>query len=219
MSKTIRILSVLILFFAIYAKAQKKYEATLYFLDGSRKSGKLTEVMDRDSKLIFIENGSKKREKIKAKSLDKVEYINPENSDEPITVELRECVFYTSKTPQTEYCWIKKIHNGEVSAYITYGYDGGIRNAYHYTVTPSYLVNVFFQYKNEKPQLIYFHNSTWTPNKKKIIKRHVHNFFKDICPKLVSDFEEDKIDMKTNTGVLMEYYEKNCNSNQNTSKI
>ncbi len=89
-------------------KRRKNNEATLYFLDGSRKSGKLTEVMDRDSKLIFIENGSKKREKIKAKSLDKVEYINPENSDEPITVELRECVFYTSKTPQNRILLDKK---------------------------------------------------------------------------------------------------------------
>lgn len=213
MSNTIKLFSFLIFLFHFQAKAQK-YDATLYFLDGSTKTGKVSEVMDRDSKLVFIDNNTKKRENIKVRALDKVEYIDP-NSDKPITVELRECVFYTSKKQQTEYCWIKKIHDGVVSAYITYGYDGGVKSVYHYTVTPSYIVNVFFQYKNEKPQLIYFHNSTWTPNKKKIIKRHVRNFFKDICPQLVSDFEEDKIEMGTNTGVLMEYYEKNCNSNQN----
>lgn len=53
----------------------------------------------------------------------------------------------------------------------------------------------------------------WTPNKKQIVRRQVKNFFTDICPQLVSDFNDGKIEIKNNeVKVLIDYYEKNCST-------
>ncbi|MFY7813558.1 MAG: hypothetical protein ACOVRK_00065, partial [Chryseobacterium taeanense] len=83
----------------------------------------------------------------------------------------------------------------------------------HYTVTPSSHEYFLFQYKDEKPQIIYINNSILTLNKKQMLRRMVKNFFKDKCPKLVSDFEVEKIVIKNNNPeVLRQYYEKNCST-------
>ena len=213
MTKIIKLLFFLAITSSFNVKAQQ-FDATLYFLDGSKRTGKADMVSNEETKLAFIENGSKKKEKIKTNLLDKVEYINPKNN-ETITAELKEYIyFFLSDKPKTNFCWMKKINSGEISTYIGYSYDAGVRNAYYYTVKPSELYNFFFQYKNEKPHLIYFDNNIWTPNKKQIVKRQVKNFFTNICPQLVSDFEAEKIVIRNNNPeVLRQYYEKNCSTN------
>lgn len=211
-----RLIGFLMIIFSVSLTAQA-FDATLYFLDGSKRTGKVDMVSNEEPKLAFIENGSKRKEKIKANLLDKVEYINPKNN-EPVIVELREFIYYfLSDKPKSNFGWIKKIStSGDISTYVGYSYDAGVRDAYHYTVKPSELYNFFFQYKDEKPHLIYFDNNTWTPNKKQIVKRQVKNFFTTICPKLVSDFNNDRIEIKNNeVKVLIDYYEKNCSSTNN----
>lgn len=211
-----RLIGFLMMIFSVSLSGQA-FDATLYFLDGSKRIGKADMVSNEEPKLAFIENGSKKKEKIKANLLDKVEYINPKNN-EPVIVELREFIYYfLSDKPKSNFGWIKKIStSGDISTYVGYSYDAGVRDAYHYTVKPSELYNFFFQYKDEKPHLIYFDNSIWTPNKKQIVKRQVKNFFTTICPKLVSDFNNDRIEIKNNeVKVLIDYYEKNCSSTNN----
>lgn len=211
-----RLIGFLMMIFSVSLSAQA-FDATLYFLDGSKRTGKADMVSNEEPKLAFIENGSKKKEKIKANLLDKVEYINPKNN-KPVIVELREFIYYfLSDKPKSNFGWIKKIStSGDISTYVGYSYDAGVRDAYHYTVKPSELYNFFFQYKDEKPHLIYFDNSIWTPNKKQIVKRQVKNFFTTIYPKLVSDFNNDRIEIKNNeVKVLIDYYEKNCSSTNN----
>lgn len=213
-SKIIKLLLVLAITGSFTVKAQQS-DATLYFLDGSKRIGKADIVSNEENKLAFIENGSKKKEKIKVSLLDKVEYINPKNNL-PVTAEYRELIYYfLSDKPKSDYGWIRKIStSGEISTYIAYSYDGGVRDSYLYIVKPSELTNFFFQYKNEKPHLIYFDNSMWTPNKKQVMRRLIKNFFTDICPKLVSDFNDGKIQIKNNdVKVLIDYYEKNCRTN------
>ena len=213
MSKIIKLLFFLAITGSYNVKAQQ-FNATLYFLDGSKRTGKADMVSNEETKLAFIENGSKKKEKIKTNLLDKVEYINPKNND-TITVELKECVyFFLSDKPKTTFCWMKKINSGEISTYVAYAYDGGVNNGYHYSVTPSSHEYFFFQYKNEKPQVIYTNNSIPTLNKKQMLRRQVKNFFTNICPQLVNDFEAQKIVIKNNNPeVLRQYYEKNCSTN------
>ncbi len=213
MLKISKLLTVLVVTVSLNIKAQK-FDAVLYFLDGSKKTGKADMVSNEETKLAFIENGSKKKEKIKINLLDKVEYINL-NNNQSVTAELREFIYYfLSDKPKSNYGWIRKISTSEdISMYVGYSYDAGVRNSYHYTVKPSELYNFFFQYKNEKPHLIYFDNSMWTPNKKQIVRRQVKNFFIDICPQLVSDFNDGKIEIKNNeVKVLIDYYEKNCST-------
>lgn len=213
MTKIIKLLFFLAITSSFNVKAQQ-FDATLYFLDGSKRTGKADMVSNEETKLAFIENGSKKKEKIKTNLLDKVEYMNPKNN-ETITAELKECVyFFLSDKPKTTFCWMKKINSGEISTYVAYAYDGGVNNGYHYSVTPSSHEYFFFQYKNEKPQVIYINNSIPTLNKKQMLRRQIRNFFKDKCPQLVSDFEAEKIVIRNNNPeVLRQYYEKNCSTN------
>lgn len=210
-SKIIKLAAFLNISVSFYIKAQQ-FDATLYFLDGSKRTGKADMVSNEEPKLAFIENGSKK-EKIKATLLDKVEYTNLSNN-QSVTVEFKEFTYYfLSDKPKTGYCWMNKINSGEISTYVAYAFDGGVNNGYHYTVTPSSHEYFFFQYKNEKPQEIYINNSIWTLNKKQMLRRQVKNFFKDKCPKLVSDFEAEKIVIKNNNPeALRKYYNENCST-------
>lgn len=209
-----KLLTVLVVTISFNIKAQQ-FDATLYFLDGSQRTGKADMVSNEEPKLAFIENGSKKKEKIKINLLDKVEYINPENN-QSVTAELKEYTYYfLSEKPKTQYCWMGKVYADEnFTMYTAYGYDGGIMSGNHYTSVPSSVVNYFLQYKNEKPQLIYFDTSILTINKNKILKRHIRKFFSDKCPQLVHDFEEGKIKIKNNNPeILIEYYNENCSTN------
>lgn len=209
-----KLLTVLVVTISFNVKAQQ-FDATLYFLDGSQRTGKADMVSNEEPKLAFIENGSKKKEKIKINVLDKVEYINPENN-QSVTAELKEYTYYfLSEKPKAQYCWMGKVYTDEnFTMYTAYGYDGGIMSGNHYTSVPSSVVNFFLQYKNEKPQLIYFDTSILTINKNKILKRHIRKFFSDKCPQLVHDFEEEKIKIKNNNPeILIEYYNKNCSTN------
>lgn len=209
-----KLLTVLVVTISFNIKAQQ-FDATLYFLDGSQRTGKADMVSNEEPKLAFIENGSKKKEKIKINLLDKVEYINPENN-QSVTAELKEYTYYfLSEKPKTQYCWMGKVYTDEnFIMYTAYGYDGGIMSGNHYTSVPSSVVNYFLQYKNEKPQLIYFDTSILTINKNKILKRHIRKFFSDKCPQLVHDFEEGKIKIKNNNPeILIEYYNENCSTN------
>lgn len=210
--KLFKLLTALVVTFSLNIKAQQ-FDATLYFLDGSKRTGKADMVSNQETKLAFIENGSKKKEKIKVNLLDKVEYINPENK-QSVTAEYKEYIYYfLSDKPKTGYCWMNKIDSGEISTYVAYAFDSGAHNGYHYTVTPSSHEYFLFQYKDEKPQIIYINNSILTLNKKQMLRRMVKNFFKDKCPKLVSDFEVEKIVIKNNNPeVLRQYYEKNCST-------
>ncbi|WP_294237394.1 MULTISPECIES: hypothetical protein [Chryseobacterium] len=212
MLKISKLLTVLVVTVSLNIKAQK-FDAVLYFLDGSKKTGKADMVSNEETKLAFIENGSKKKEKIKIYLLDKVEYINL-NNNQSVTVEFKEFTYYfLSDKPKTGYCWMKKINSGEISTYVAYAFDGGVNNGYHYTVTPSSHEYFFFQYKNEKPQEIYINNSIWTLNKKQMLRRMVRNFFKDKCPKLVSDLEAEKIVITNNNPeALRQYYNENCST-------
>lgn len=212
MLKLSKLLTVLVVAISFHIKAQQ-FDATLYFLDGSKRTGKADMVSNEETKLAFIENGSKKKEKIKFNVLDKVEYTNLSN-DQSVTVEFKEFTYYfLSDKPKTGYCWMNKINSGEISTYVAYAFDGGVHNGYHYTITPSSHEYFFFQYKNEKPQEIYINNSIWTLNKKQMLRRMVNNFFKDKCPKLVSDFEAEKIMIKNNNPeALRQYYDENCNT-------
>lgn len=211
--KMIKLLTVAAIINSLNIKAQQ-FDATLYFLDGSKRIGKADMVSNEETKLAFIENGSKKKEKIKVNLLDKVEYINPENK-QPVTAEYKEYIYYfLSDKPKNSYCWMNKIDSGEISTYVAYAFDSGAHNGYHYTVTPSSHEYFLFQYKDEKPQIIYINNSILTLNKKQMLRRMIKNFFKDKCPKLVSDFEAEKIVIKNNNPeVLRQYYEKNCSTN------
>jgi hypothetical protein len=214
MLKISRLLTVLVVTISFNIKAQQ-FDATLYFLDGSQRTGKADMVSNEEPKLAFIENGSKKKEKIKVNLLDKVEYINPKNN-QSVTAELKEYTYYfLSEKPSTQYCWMSKVYADEnFSMYTAYAYDGGIMHDNHYTSVPSSVVNYFLQYKNEKPQLIYFNTSILTINKNKILKRHIRKFFSDKCPQLVHDFEEGKIKIKNNNPeILIEYYNENCSTN------
>lgn len=209
-----KLLTVLVVTISFNIKAQQ-FDATLYFLDGSQRTGKADMVSNEEPKLAFIENGSKKKEKIKINLLDKVEYINPENN-QPVTAELKEYTYYfLSEKPKTQYCWMGKVYaDGNFIMYTAYAYDGGIMHNNYYTSVPSSVVNYFLQYKNEKPQLIYFDTSILTINKNKILKRHIRKFFSEKCPQLVHDFEEGKIGIKNNNPkILIEYYNKNCSTN------
>lgn len=209
-----KLLTVLVVTISFNLKAQQ-FDATLYFLDGSQRTGKADMVSNEEPKLAFIENGSKKKEKIKINLLDKVEYINPENN-QSVTAELKEYTYYfLSEKPKTQYCWMGKVYTDEnFTMYNAYGYDGGIMSGNHYTSVPASVVNYFLQYKNEKPQLIYFDTSILTINKNKILKRHIRKFFSDKCPQLVHDFEEGKIKIKNNNPeILIEYYNENCSTN------
>ncbi|MGO4708092.1 hypothetical protein AB4Y90_03025 [Chryseobacterium sp. 2TAF14] len=206
-----KIITILFLLFAYNLEAQI-FIAKLHFLDGTVRSGKADAALNGESKLLFKENGSKKKEKIKVQLLDKIEYLDTK-TNETITLELKEFIYYVfSDKPKTEYIWMRKISDGVISTYVSDSFDGGIRNnIYYITVTPSMLTNYFFQYKNEKPVMVYFINSTWTPNKKSLVKRHVKNFFKDKCPQLVSDFESGKLQITDHkVDVLIKYYEENC---------
>ncbi|MBM7417664.1 MULTISPECIES: hypothetical protein [Chryseobacterium] len=206
-----KIISILLLF-SVYSFNAQKYDATLYFLDGTIKNGKADAALNGESKLLFKENNSNKKEKIKVQLLDKVEYLDTKTG-ETITLELKEFNYYVfSDNPKTEYNWMRKISSGDISVYVSDSFDGGIRNnIYYITVTPSMLTNYFFQYKDEKPAMVYFINSTWTPNKKSLVKRHVKNFFKDKCPQLVNDFESEKLQITDHKiDALIKYYEENC---------
>lgn len=210
----IRLIVFLIVIFSLHLHAQT-YDATLFYLDGTKRSGKAAIVNNEEPKLLFIENDSKKKEKINVKLLDKVEYINPKNN-QPVTAVLKEYTYYfLSEKPKTQYSWMSKIYTDEnFSMYTAYAYDGGIMHGNHYTSVPSSLVNYFLQYKDEKPQLIYFNTNLPTINKNKILKRHIRKFFNDKCPELVSDFEAEKIVIKNNNPqILIEYYDKNCSTN------
>lgn len=206
-----KIITILLLFFAYNYNAQS-YTATLYFLDGTIRKGKAEAALNGESKLLFKENDSKKKEKIKVLLLDKIEYLDTK-TNEIITLELKEFEYYVfSDKPKTDYNWMRKISSGDISMYVSDSYDGGIKNnIYYITVTPSSLTNYFFQYKDEKPAMVYFINSTWTPNKKSLVKRHVKNFFKDKCPQLADDFENEKLSITDHkVDVLIKYYEENC---------
>ncbi|MCU7619076.1 hypothetical protein NZ698_18005 [Chryseobacterium sp. PBS4-4] len=219
MKTNLKFLTIILMAFAHHFAAQN-FTATLFYLDGATRKGKADAVLNGETKLLFKDDDTQKKEKIKVQLLDKVEYTD-KKTGEIITLELKEFNYYQgSENEKTEYNWMRKISSGDISTYVSDSYDGGIKNnGYYYTVTPSTLTNYFFQYKNDKPTMIYFINSTWTPNKKNIVKRHVKNFFKDKCPQLVTDFESENLEIKDHkVSVLLEYYEKNCNSNQNTTK-
>ncbi|MFY7843990.1 hypothetical protein [Chryseobacterium gambrini] len=115
MSKIIQLLAFILISVSFNTKAQQ-FDATLYFLDGSKRTGKADMVSNEETKLVFIENGSKKKEKIKMNLLDKVEYINPKNN-QPLTVEYRELIYYfLSDKPKSNYGWIKKTSiSGDIS--------------------------------------------------------------------------------------------------------
>lgn len=129
MSKIIQLFAFIVISVSFSIKAQQ-FDATLYFLDGSKRIGKADMVSNEETKLAFIENGSKKKEKIKINLLDKVEYINPKNN-QPITVEYRELIYYfLSDKPKSNYGWIKKTSiSGDISTYVGYSSDAGVRNA------------------------------------------------------------------------------------------
>lgn len=217
--KNLKFFIVLLLFFASHFEAQK-YTATLYFLDGTTKKGKADGVQNNEPKLLFKDDDTQKKEKIKVQLLEKVDYRDPK-TDEIMTLELKEFNYYQgSDNPKTEYNWMRKISSGDISMYVTESHDAGVKNnGQNYVVIPSSTItNYFLQYKDEKPAMVYFISSTWTPNKNNIVKRHVKNFFKDKCPKLADDFESEKLEIKDHkVNVLLEYYQKNCNPNQNTT--
>lgn len=147
MLKISKLLTVLIVAVSFNIKAQE-FDATLYFLDGSKRTGKADLVSNGETKLAFIENGFKKKEKIKVDLLDKVEYISL-NNNQSVTAEYKECIYYfLSDKPKSDYGWIRKIStSGDISTYVGYSYDAGVRNVYYYPVKSSELYNFFFQYK------------------------------------------------------------------------
>jgi hypothetical protein len=57
MSKYIKIFSICFIVFSLSIKAQK-YDATLYFSNGTKKEGKTDAVINGEPKLGFIENGA-----------------------------------------------------------------------------------------------------------------------------------------------------------------
>lgn len=64
MSKIIQLLAFIVISVSFNTKAQQ-FDATLYFLDGSKRTGKADMVSNEETKLAFIENGSKKRRRLK----------------------------------------------------------------------------------------------------------------------------------------------------------
>lgn len=200
-----------IIFFIIlysFIKAQS-YDATLYYLDGSTKTGKADAVINGEPKLNFIENGQSKKEKIKVENLEKVEYHNKNN--ESVIVERKEFLYHMGDSkPKSDFNWMIKIHSGEVSVYTSSGTDPGVSINMQYRITPTYVRDYFFQYKDEKPELIYFVSTDMVLNKKKIISNFIKHFFEEICPNLVTAYNNGKIRFKDNPMPLINYYEKNC---------
>lgn len=211
MNNYFKIITILTLFLSSIFHAQD-YTATIYLKNGSVKKGKANAAINGETKLAFKEENSTKKEKIDVMTIDKVEYLDPK-TNETITLEFKEFIYYVfSDKPKTEYNWMRKLSSGDISLYVSDSYDPGLKsNGYYYTSTPSNLTNYFFQYKDEKPAMIYFINSTWTPNKKSLVKKHVKNFFQNLCPELVNDFENENIVIKDHkVDVLIKYYEEKC---------
>lgn len=193
-------------------KAQK-YEATLYYLDGSKRNGKAEAVLNGEPKLAFIENGQSQREKVRVEELEKVEY---HNKSESVTVERKEFIYHMgNRKPKSDFNWMTKIHAGEVSVYTSSSYDPGVNFNMEYRVTPTNVKDYFFQYKNEKPELIYFISSDMVLNKKEIIANFVKYFFENKCPDLVANFNRNKIKLNGNPMPLIKYYEEHCSNIKN----
>jgi hypothetical protein len=210
MSKYIKIFSICFIVFSLSIKAQK-YDATLYFSNGTKKEGKTDAVINGEPKLGFIENGQSKKEKIKVENLEKVEYHN--ENKESVIVERKEFLYYMGdRKPKSDYNWMIKIHSGEVSVYTSSGFDPGVSFNMQYRITPTTVRDYFFQYKNEKPELIYFISSDLVLNKKKVISNFIKHFFEEICPNLVTNYNNNKIRFKDNPMPLVTFYEKNCST-------
>jgi hypothetical protein len=206
-SKNIKIF--FIFFIISFFKVNAQYNTTLYYLDGSIKNGKAGAVINGEPKLNFIENGQSKKEKIKVEYLAKVVYQDENN--ESLTIERKEFLYHMGdRKPKSEFNWMIKIHSGEVSVYTSSGFDPGITVNGQYRITPTNVKDYFFQYKNEKPELIYFISSNIVLNKKKIITNFIKHFFEEICPNLVTNYSSNKISFNDNPMPLINYYEKNC---------
>lgn len=111
-------------------------------------------ILNSGSKGRFKDSEEDKTEKIKFDDLNKIEYF--ENGSEiPVTFQRSEIIWRKAK-PKLENVWLSKMEDGEVKYYISKNfYDGYTNMSTGNTMTPTTFTSYYFQYLNQKTELIY----------------------------------------------------------------
>lgn len=187
----------------------QKHDAKFYLKNGKVLTGKADMILNSETKVKFKDNETNKTEKIKFEELSKVEYFE-NGSDVPVTFERMEMVWRKGK-PKIESVWLKKIEDGSVKYYISKNfYDGYTSMSTGNTMTPTTFTSYYFQYENQKPELIYYLiDKSYVKNRKEILG-YIEPFFKNTCPALIQAYKDGKIKLAATPQPLLDYYKQNC---------
>ena len=187
----------------------QKNEAKLYFKNGKVLTGKADIILNSETKVRFKDSKDNKTEKIKFDDLNKIEYFE-NGSDTPITFERKEVIWRKGK-PKIENVWLSKLDDGEIKYYISKNfYDGYSNMSTGNTMTPTTFTSYFFQYQNQKPELIYYLIDKRGVKNEKEILGYLEPFFRNTCPQLIEEYKSGKIKLTKDPKPLLDFYNQNC---------
>lgn len=198
----------LYLFISALFFAQKN-EAKLYFKNGQVLSGKADMILNSETKVRFKDSEGNKTEKIKFDDLNKIEYFE-NGSDIPVTFERSDIIWRKGK-PKLENVWLSKMEDGEVKYYISKNfYDGYTNMSTGNTMTPTTFTSYYFQYQNQKPELIYYLIDKRGVKNEKEILGYLEPFFKNICLNLIQEYKNGRLKLTNDPKPLLDYYNQKC---------
>lgn len=202
--------NLLFLFLSISALSfAQKNDAKLYFKNGQVRTGKADMVLNSETKVRFKGSEGSKTEKIKFDDLSKIEYFESA-SDNPIIFERREIIWRKGK-PRLENVWLSKIDDGEIKYYISKNfYDGSTNMSTGNTMTPTTFTSYYFQYQDQKPEMIYYLIDKRGVKNQKEILGYLDPFFKNICPNLIQEYKNGNLKLIKDPKPLLDYYNQNC---------
>lgn len=201
--------SLLIFTALIFICSGQKNDAKFYFKNGKVLTGKADIILNSETKVKFKDAETNKTEKIKFEDLSKIEYFES-GGDLPIIFERME-IIWRKRKPKIEGVWLKKIEDGSIKYYISKNfYDGYTNMSTTNTMTPTTFTSYFFQYENQKPELIYYLiDRSYVKNKKEILG-YIEPFFKNSCPTLIQAYKDGQIKLANDPKPLLDYYKQNC---------
>lgn len=204
------LLFILLLIPAIFF-AQKTYPATIYFKNGTLKSGNTEMAKSNATTISFKENNGSKSEDIKSDDIRKIEYYDEKSKDSLSLLYAEFRKEKEGKKPKIQRRWVTKIYSGkDISVYFEeYGIQGKIGSH-----TSTSVQNYYFIYKNESPKLIFYtyYGSSGMGQKayRKGVSYYLKNFFGELCPSIVTAFENGEIEVSNNPIPFAKYYESHC---------
>lgn len=200
-----------LLFFSLISTLlfSQKNDATLYFKSGKVLRGKADMILNSETKVLFKDSQQNRTEKVKFDDLNKIEYFE-KGSETPIAFERKEVIWRKGK-PKLENVWLSKLDEGEITYYISKNfYDGYTNMSTGNTMTPTTFTSYFFQYQNQKPELIYYLIDKRGVKNEKEILGYLEPFFKNTCPQLIEEYKSGKLKMIKDPKPLLDFYNQNC---------